>query len=118
MKTAAIAGFLIWLISSFETANAETPQRHIFDVRQYGAKGDGKTLDTKAIQQALDACGSNHGGTVLLPSGTYLSRPLIIRSNTTLQVEKGATLRATDDPAGYKRTNDGKKFHAFLSGED
>jgi polygalacturonase len=73
----------------------------VFDVRQYGAKGDGQTLDTAAVQKALDACGQAGGGVVRVPPGTYLSRPIRIHSRTTLLLEEGATLKATDDPRDY-----------------
>jgi polygalacturonase len=72
-----------------------------FDVRQFGARGDGKTLDTPSIQKALDACGKAGGGVVRLPAGTYLSAPIWLPSRTTLLIEQGATLKATDDPKDY-----------------
>jgi polygalacturonase len=99
-------------------ALADAVQGHVFNVRDHGAQGDGKTIDTAAIQKALDACGDPGGGTVLLPAGTYLSQPLVLRTKTTLQLESGATLRATDDPADYKRTDKPNAFTPFISGED
>ena len=79
---------------------AQTPTR-VFDVRQDGAQGDGKTVDTAAIQKALDECGNAGGGTVRFTAGTYLSQPITLRSKTTLLIEQGATLKATDDPKDY-----------------
>jgi polygalacturonase len=75
--------------------------QQVFDVRQFGAKGDGKTLDTEAIQKALDACGKAGGGTVQLTTGVYLSKPIFLKTNTTLQIDEGATLKATDEPADF-----------------
>ena len=89
----------------------------VFDVREAGATGDGTTLDTEAIQKSLDACGKTGGGTVLLPAGTYLSKPLVIHTKTTLRLEKGATLKATDDPADYAREDGSGKFNDFLTGK-
>ncbi len=94
------------------TASAES----IFNVRDYGAMGDGTTIDTMAVQKALDECGSAGGGTVLLPPGTYLCQPLEIRTKTTLRIEKDAMLKATDDPADFARPQGG--FVHFLSGSD
>jgi polygalacturonase len=80
-------------------ACAAAPKVH--DVREYGAKGDGRTDDTAAIQKALDNCRSADGGTVRLSPGVYLSKPLTIYSSTTLLLEQGALLKATDDPKDY-----------------
>lgn len=82
-------------------ASAFASASKVFDVRQFGAVGDGRTLDTAAIQQALDDCGQAGGGVVRIPAGTYLSRPMEIHSKTTLLLERGATLKATDDPKDY-----------------
>ena len=68
----------------------------VFDVRHFGAKGDCKTLDTPAIQKALDECGNAGGGIVQFPAGTYLSQPIFLRSQMTLQLDAGAVLQATD----------------------
>ena len=106
------------LLTFCEGALAEIAGGRVFNVRDHGAKGDGKSLDTAAIQKALDACGEAGGGTVLLPAGAYLSRPLVIRTKTRLLVDSGATLRATDDPADYKRADKPNTFEPFLSGKD
>jgi polygalacturonase len=108
----------MWLASFWGVVVAGAEQGRVFNVRDFGATGDGKSLDSAAIQKTLDACGDAGGGTVLLPPGTYLSRPLVIRTKTRLLVEKGATLRATDDPADYKRADKPNTFNPFLSGED
>ncbi len=82
-------------------AAAEASEPRVFDVRQYGAKGDGQTLDTAALQKTLDACGQAGGGVVRVPAGTYLSQPIQIYSKTTLLLEEGAIVKATDDPKDY-----------------
>jgi polygalacturonase len=64
-----------------------------FDVTSYGAVGDNKTDNTKAIQAALSAAASAGGGTVAVPSGTFLSGPIMIGSGTNLQLASGATLK-------------------------
>jgi polygalacturonase len=69
--------------------------------RAYGAKGDGVSKDTAAIQAAIDACERQGGGTVRLTQGTYLSAPIVLNSNTTLQLDKGATLLGSADHADY-----------------
>src|SRR4051794_25688184 len=72
-----------------------------YNVREFGAVGDGKTLDTTAVQKALDACGQAGGGTVRISPGTYLIQPIFLRSGTTLQVDADATLQGTDEPDDY-----------------
>ena len=69
--------------------------------RDYGAKGNGATKDTAAIQNAIDACAAQGGGTVRLTAGTYLSAPIVLKSNITLQLDKGATLLGSPDHADY-----------------
>jgi len=64
----------------------------IHDIRNYGAVGDGRTLDTGAIQAAIDACGEEQGGTVYFPAGTYRSGTLRLKSHLTLQLATGAIL--------------------------
>lgn len=109
------------------SAAADSPEK-IYDVRDFGAKGDGVTLDTAAIQKALDACGKDGGGTVRLTAGTYLSQPIVIKTKTTLQLDAGATLKATDAPKDYlpadvtwEQVLAGQSkgpFRPFLSGKD
>jgi polygalacturonase len=69
--------------------------------REFGAKGDGTTKDTVAIQSAIDACAALGGGTVRLTSGTYLSAPIVLKSNITFQLDKGATLLGSPDHGDY-----------------
>src|SRR5262249_34028616 len=75
----------------------------VLDVRALGAKGDGKTDDTKAIQAAIDRCPPT-GGIVGLPAGTYLSGMIRLKSNIVFRLEQGATLKGTLDRAAYPDT--------------
>lgn len=69
-----------------------------FNVRDYGATGNGSSNDTPAIQRAIDAASNAGGGTVLFPSGTYQSRNTIhMRSDITMQLDAGATLRGASN---------------------
>lgn len=72
-----------------------------YNVRHFGAKGDGVHLDSKAINAAIDTAVANGGGTVLLPAGTYLSGSIRLKSNIELHLEAGAVLLATQDKAAY-----------------
>lgn len=73
----------------------------VCDARTYGAKADGVTKDTKAIQAAIDDCASAGGGTVRLSGGTFVSAPIVLKSNITLDIAKGATLFGSPDHADY-----------------
>jgi polygalacturonase len=75
-------------------------------VRDYGAKGDGTTKDTAALQRAIDDCASKGGGVVSVPAGTYLSAPIVLRSNIRLELEKGATLLGSPDHDDYPATRE------------
>src|SRR4029077_3049357 len=74
----------------------------IFDIRSFGAVGDGVANDARAIQAAIDACNAAGGGTVLVPAGaTFLTGSIELRSHVELHVERGATLAGSPDPADY-----------------
>lgn len=74
-----------------------------FRVRDFGAKGDGKQLDTGAIQGAIDACARQGGGTVVLPKGDFLSAGLVLRDHVTLYLAAGARIVATGNPEDYRQ---------------
>jgi polygalacturonase len=90
-------GILIALIVFNVQANAS-----IYDVKKYGAKGDGKTLDTPAINKAIEEAYKDGGGTVYFPAGTYLSVSIHLKSNIALYLEQGATILAADPKQGFK----------------
>lgn len=71
------------------------------DARANGAKGDGVTKDTAAIQKAIDTCAGQGGGTVVLSAGTYVSAPIVLKSNINFHLDKGATLLGSPDHADY-----------------
>ena len=84
----------------------------VFDVRRFGAAGDGVTLDTAAINRAIAAAHAAGGGTVVLPAGDYLSYSIRLCSHLTVELQAGATLIAADPPppgapGGYDAPEDG-----------
>ncbi len=81
---------------------ADKPPLNVMD---FGAKGDGVTKDTAAIQKALAACAENGGGTVSLPEGIFLTGSIILPANTTLQLAARASLLGSPDIADYPLEN-------------
>jgi len=76
-----------------------------FNVKDYGATGDGVTLDTQAIQQAIDACSANQGGTVWVPAGNFVIGTVHLKSHVTLSLDHGASLLGSQDWADYPTDN-------------
>ncbi len=77
------------------------PDDSAFNVRKFGAAGDGKAKDTKPIQAAINACHRAGGGTVYLPPGDFLSGSLHLKGGVRLHLDHGATLRASTDRADF-----------------
>ena len=82
--------------------------QHIYNVRDYGAKGDGQTLDHEAINRAIDACTQQGGGQVVLPTGTYLCGSIRLKSNVDLHLTPGARILAA--PASMKAYDESEVF--------
>src|SRR4051812_484628 len=83
------------------------PASALFNVRDYGAKGDGKALDTAAINRAIEACAAAGGGTVLFPAGNFLSFSIRLKSRVHLNLAQGAVLIAADSPLPGQTTGAG-----------
>lgn len=73
-----------------------------FNVRVFGATGDGKTLDTPAINKTIDAVAAGGGGTVFFPAGSYLSVTIRLKSNVALYLDQGATIVAATPGPGIQ----------------
>jgi len=98
------AGLLICASIPLDGATAAPASAdRVFDVRKFGARADGKTLETTAIQSAINAANRAGGGAVLLPPGTYLSGSLRLKSRVELRLEAGATLLGSPSRSDYQR---------------
>jgi polygalacturonase len=118
MKPALRLGLLIpaaLCLGAISALAASAPAAGVFDVRVYGATGEGKTLDTASINRTIAAASAAGGGTVYFPPGTYLSASIHLASNVTLQLAAGATIEAVDSkvaPYDLPEPNEwGDKFH-------
>jgi polygalacturonase len=78
------------------------PASSIYNVIDFGAKGDGRTLDSPSINKAIGEAAAKGGGTVFFPAGTYLSVSIRLKSNISLYLDQGATIIAASPADGYK----------------
>ncbi|HSN07978.1 MAG TPA: glycoside hydrolase family 28 protein [Hanamia sp.] len=119
-------GFLLFY--SITNVKAQT-QNNFYNVKDFGAKGDGKNIDGSAINQAISEAAKAGGGTVFIPAGEYVSGSIHLQSNICLFIDQGATLIASSDSALFdkpeKSINDvyqdygHSHFHnSFIWGED
>lgn len=81
---------------------ATASEPHVFNIHDYGATGDGATLDTAAINKTIEACAGDGGGQVFFPAGRYLSGTIHLRSHTSLFLSAGAVLVGTTNLAQYE----------------
>jgi polygalacturonase len=89
--------------STFAKTTGNDIGARIYNIRDFGAKGDGKTLDTVAVQSAIDICNKEQGGTVLVPAGVFVIGTVELKSNVTLHIATQGKLLGTTD---------GKQYHA------
>jgi hypothetical protein len=95
-KLTLIAALLLAPLISLHAAEPK-----VFDITTHGAKGDGTTLNTQMIQQAVDACHEAGGGVVSVPKGVFLTGSLRLKSGVVLRIEKDAILRGSPKIADY-----------------
>jgi polygalacturonase len=98
--------FAIFCVAFNGRAHAQNPPLPViptntFLVTKFGAVGDGKTMNTTAIQKTIDAASAAGGGIVLVPEGNFLTGPFTLASQINLQLAKGATILITDDIKNY-----------------
>jgi len=95
VRRSFLASLVLLLPAAILSAQSAAPAgAQVFDIRAYGATGDGKTLDTDAINKAIEAAAAAGGGTVLVPAGTYLSFSIRLKSHINLYLGPGSTIVA------------------------
>ena len=107
-KIIIILSFLSTGLLAFSQFNAKLPviiapkfKKDTINIKKFGALPDGNTLNTKAINNAIDACNKKGGGVVLVPAGLWLTGPIVLKSNVNLHLATGATLLFTADKSQY-----------------
>jgi polygalacturonase len=93
---------LVGLAASQALGSARGVKISIVD---HGAVGDGSTLNTNAIQRAIDTCSRQGGGTVTVPAGRFVTGTILLKDNVTLQVDEGAVLLGSTNPADYRNVD-------------
>ncbi len=81
--------------------SSNTPGSVYFDIRNFGAIADGETVNTQAIQAAIDAAASGGGGTVYVPAGRFVTGAIFFKSNITLHLDAGAVLLGSENVADF-----------------
>ena len=100
-RLALLSSLVIAAMFTMEAPIFASPASPICDPMHYGAKADGITKDTKALQRAIDTCAASGGGTVQLRSGTFLTGPITLRSHITLEIDPAATLLGSQNKEDY-----------------
>ncbi|WP_294391692.1 glycoside hydrolase family 28 protein [uncultured Sphingomonas sp.] len=100
---AAGAGLLLSTTVGAQRLYSPLPDDAVVDVRRFGAKGDGRTIDSPAINRAIEEIAARGGGTLYFPAGTYASYTIRLKSRVTLHLANGATILAAKptETAGY-----------------
>jgi polygalacturonase len=109
-----VAATAALLVTTAGTADAATPTAGVFNVRDYGATGNGSSNDSPAIDRAITAANSAGGGTVQFPAGTYRSANTIhMKSNVTLQLDAGSVIRGTGKAYDPPESNQWDKYQDY-----
>jgi polygalacturonase len=103
--------WILSVVACLLAVNLASGAEAVYDVRDYGAKADGKKLCTQAIQAAIDECAAGGGGTVYFPPGKWLSGTLYMGNHVTLRLDSGSTLLGSRDPNDYARRRG--DFHSW-----
>lgn len=124
MRTKPLTIFVFIGVAVFLNAQGTTPpvpdlpkipDKH-FSITDYGAIGDGKTMNTAAFQKAFDTVAQDGGGTLAVPAGRFLTGPLVLTNNVNLQLAKDSVLLISDDLATYP--SDGKAYQTCIAATD
>ena len=114
---AAASLALIFPLSWLPKSSSAALQANAFNVKAFGATGDGHTLDTQAINKAIDAAAAAGGGTVYFPAGNYLSVSIHLQNNIALYLDQGAKIIAADTTNDVKydppEPNEWDKYQDF-----
>jgi len=111
-ESTLIVGIIFWsLISVVHISGAQVvAHTSLYDIRDFGAIGDGKTLNTQAIQYAIDTCSRAGGGRVMVCGGMFLTGTIVLKDHVNLHVAGGAALLGSTSIGDYA-TDTGKMMY-------
>jgi polygalacturonase len=112
-----LAGLSLPVVSELHAMPSVPHTKGILNVRDFGATGDGHTLDTAAINKAIETANANGGGTVYLPSGNYLCYSIRLKSNVALYLDQGAIIIGADTPMDGFPAGSNKGYDAAEDGD-
>src|SRR6185312_4095196 len=98
MGMAAVAAISVPAAYAAPKPSSSRTVANLFDVRTYGAVGDGKTVDSPAVNKAIEAAAAAGGGTVFFPAGNWLCFSIRLKSYVDLYLSQGATILAAESP--------------------
>lgn len=98
-NTHSLFAFIIIASVFLNCAAQNTEKRYI--ITDYGAVGNGQTLNTDAIQKAIDKCAGNGGGILVVPEGVFVTGSVFLKQGVNLQIEKNGVLKGTVNPDDY-----------------
>lgn len=110
MVSACLFRFLFPLLLGWAWTTSIARAEGTFPITDYGAKGDGTTLNTDAMQRAVDAASAAGGGTVIVPAGRFLTGSFALRSHVTLHLQRDAVILGSTDRRHYRKIN----FHGLI----
>jgi exo-poly-alpha-galacturonosidase len=100
-----VLSFLVVLLLSVNTQLIASSASKRYDITSYGAVGDSKTLNTRAIQSAIDACSVSGGGVVVVPKGIFITGAIFLKQRVNLNIEKDGVLKGSVNQADYLQIN-------------
>jgi polygalacturonase len=91
----------LFVVCVLFTVASSSASSNRFPITSYGATGDGKTLNTKSIQSAIDACAKAGGGDLVIPKGTFITGSIFLKQGVSLRIEKDGVLKGSQNTNDY-----------------
>lgn len=107
--------FIILVLISISFYGYSVSSSITYDIQKFGARGNGKAINTSCINAAIEACEKQGGGTVIVPPGIFVTGTIFLKSNVNLHLVKGAVIKGTSDINAYQSYVPTKNLDKFNS---